>query len=81
MIRLGDSPWWLDATALGWVLFEVAGKGRKRSTRRFGPFTSVEHALQQRAVKLPKEVREELAALDEAAGAGDEAVADLSGRP
>lgn len=70
MIRLGDSSFWLDATALGWVLFEVAGKSRKRSTRRFGPFTSVERVLQQRVVKLPKGVREELAELDKVAGAG-----------
>ena len=72
MIRLGDSPWWLDATSSGWVLFEVAGKGRKRQTRRFGPFTSVEHVLHQRVVKLPKLVRLELALLHEA-GRGDEA--------
>lgn len=45
MIRLGDSSWWLDATAKGWVLLEVVGKGRKRSTRRFGEFTSLEHCL------------------------------------
>jgi hypothetical protein len=79
MIRLGDSPWWLDATSSGWVLFEVAGKGRKRSTRRFGPFTSVEHVLQQRQVKLPKGVKAELEALEEAAGAGEEALGEMPG--
>lgn len=68
MIRLGDSGWWLDATAKGWVLLEVVGKGRKRSTRRFGEFTSLEHCLQQRAVKLPGEVRAELVGLAEAGG-------------
>lgn len=43
-------------------LFEVAGKGRKRSTRRFGPFTSFDRVLQQRHVKLPKEAKEECGA-------------------
>lgn len=48
----GDSSWWLGATALGGFLFGVAGKGCSR--RRFGPFTSVRHVLQQRQGKLPK---------------------------
>lgn len=63
MIRLGDSGWWLDPTGEGWVLLEVVGNGRKRRTRRFGPFTAIEHVLQQRAVALPDEVRAELAGL------------------
>lgn len=71
MIRLGDSSWWLDATAKGWVLLEVVWKGRKRATRRFGEFTSLEHCLQQRAVRLPVEVSAELAELVET-GRGDE---------
>lgn len=37
------------------------------------PFKSVDHVLQQRAVKLPKWVREELAEMVAAAEAGDEA--------
>lgn len=77
MIRLGDSGWWLDPTAKGWVLLEVVGKGRKRSTRRFGEFTSLEHCLQQRAVRLPEQVRREIAAPDEAAEAGAEAVGEM----
>lgn len=51
-MRIEDWPRWLDPKALGSVLFEVAGEGQKRSTRRIGPFTSVEHVL-QRQVKLP----------------------------
>ncbi|MFO1031872.1 MAG: hypothetical protein U1F60_12385 [Planctomycetota bacterium] len=78
MIRLGDSSWWLDATAKGWVLLEVVGKGRKRVTRRLGEFTSLEHCLQQRAVRLPEEVRAELVEL---AAAGDEGVEALGEMP
>lgn len=63
MIRLGDSGWWLDPTGEGWLLLEVVGKGRKRVTRRHGPFTSIEHVLQQRAVVLPDEVRAEIVEL------------------
>lgn len=63
MIRLGDSGWWLDPTAKGWVLCRVSGKGRQVVNRRYGPFTSVRHVLQQRAVKLPDPVRAELAEL------------------
>ncbi|MBL8739172.1 MAG: hypothetical protein JNL12_22285 [Planctomycetes bacterium] len=76
MIRLGDSGWWLDATGEGWVLLEVVGKGWKRVTRRYGPFTAIEHVLQQRAVVLPEEVRAEVAEL---AMAGDEAVGETPG--
>jgi hypothetical protein len=74
MIRLGHS-FFLDPDSDGWWLLELAGK--ERVTRRFGPYTSVRHVLQQRVVKLPKGVRLELAALDKAAGAGDEAVGEL----
>ena len=63
MIRLGTTGWWLDPTGEGWLLLEVVGKGRKRLTRRYGPFTSVRHLLQQRAVALPDEVRAELVGL------------------
>jgi len=73
MIPLGHS-FFLDPSSDGWWLLEVAGK--ERVTRRFGPYTSVRHVLQQRVVKLPKEVRLELALLDEAAGAGDTALAE-----
>jgi hypothetical protein len=76
MIRLGHS-FFLDPGADGWTLFEVTGKDRDRQTRRFGPFTSVRHVLQQRVVKLPKGVRLELAALDYAGESGDEAVGEL----
>jgi hypothetical protein len=78
MIRLGHS-FFLDAQPDGWVLLEVTGEGRDRQTRRFGPYTSVRHVLQQRVVKLPKGVRREIAALDEAAESGDEAVKELPG--
>jgi hypothetical protein len=37
----------------------------------------VRHVLQQRVVKLPKGVRLELAALDDAGESGDEAVREL----
>ncbi len=77
MIRLGDSGWWLDPTAKGWVLLQVVGKGRKRSTRRFGEFTSVQHVLQQRAVALPDEVRAEVAELIAAGDEGEEAVGEM----
>jgi len=77
MIRHGDSGWWLDPTAKGWVLCHVSGKGRKRSAMRFGEFTSVLHGLQQRAVALPDEVRAELAELAVAREAGNEAVGEL----
>ena len=63
MIRLGLSGWWLDPTGEGWLLLEVVGKGRKRLTRRYGPFTAIEHVLQQRAVALPDEVRAEIEGL------------------
>lgn len=76
MIRLGHS-FFLDPGSDGWWLLEVAGKGRV--TRRTGPYTSVRHVLQQRVVKLPKGVRQELAALDEAGESGDEAVRELPG--
>ena len=74
MIRLGHS-FFLDPGADGWTLFEVTGKDRDRQTRRFGPFTSVRHVLQQRKVTLPEEVKVELVALEEAAGAGEGALA------
>ena len=76
MIRLGHS-FFLDPGAEGWTLFEVTGKDRDRQTRRFGPFTSVRHVLQGRQVKLPKGVKAELEALEEAVGAGDEAVGEM----
>ncbi|MFN7588356.1 MAG: hypothetical protein ACK501_19150 [Planctomycetota bacterium] len=76
MIRLGHS-FFLDPGPDGWTLLEVTGKDRDRQTRRFGPFTSVRHVLQQRQVKLPKPVKAELEALEEAAGAGEEAVKEL----
>jgi len=76
MIRLGHS-FFLDPGADGWTLFEVTGKDRDRQTRRFGPFTSVRHVLQQRQVKLPKGVKTELLELDEAASSGEESVKEL----
>jgi len=79
MIRLGDSGWWLDPTAKGWVLCHVSGKGRQVVNRRYGSFTSVRHVLQQRAVVLPDEVRAEVAELVAAAGEGDEAVGEVPG--
>lgn len=78
MIRLGHS-FFLDPGADGWTLFEVTGKDRDRQTRRFGPFTSVRHVLQQRQVKLPKAVKAELLEFEEAAEAGDEATRELPG--
>jgi hypothetical protein len=78
MIRLGHS-FFLDPGADGWTLFEVTGKDRDRQTRRFGPFTSVRHVLQQRQVKLPKGVKAELEALEEAEGAGDDSLGELPG--
>jgi hypothetical protein len=78
MIRLGHS-FFLDPGADGWTLFEVTGKDRDRQTRRFGPFTSVRHVMQQRQVKLPKGVKAELLSLDEAAGAGEGAVGEMPG--
>ena len=47
-------------------------------TRRLGEFTSLEHCLQQRAVRLPEEVRAELVEL---AAAGDEGVEALGEMP
>ena len=79
MIRLGDSGWWLDPTAKGWVLCHVSGKGRQVVNRRYGPFTSVRHVLQQRAVALPDEVRAELVELAVAGEAGDDAVGEVPG--
>ena len=79
MIRLGHS-FFLDPGADGWTLFEVTGKDRDRQTRRFGPFTSVRHVLQQRQVKLPKGVKAELEALEEAATSSDEATRELPSR-
>ncbi len=76
MIRLGHS-FFLDPGPDGWTLFEVTGKDRDRQTRRFGPFTSVRHVLQQRQVKLPKGVKAELEAIEEAAGAGDDTLGEL----
>lgn len=72
MIPLGHS-FFLDPGSDGWALLRVGTAG----TERHGPYTSVRHVLQQRVVKLPKGVKAELAALDEAASAGDEAVAEL----
>jgi hypothetical protein len=74
MIRLGHS-FFLDPGSDGWWLLEVAGK--ERVTRRPGPYTSVRHVLLQRVVKLPKGVREELEALEEAAGAGEGALDEI----
>lgn len=76
MIRLGHS-FFLDPGPEGWTLFEVTGKDRDRETRRFGPFTSVRHVLQQRQVRLPKGVKAELLSLEMAAGAGDDSVGEL----
>ena len=77
MIRLGDSGWWLDPTAKGWVLCHVSGKGRKVMNRRYGPFTSVRHVLQQRAVVLPDEVRAEVREFAVAGEGGKDAVVEL----
>jgi hypothetical protein len=44
--------------------------------QRYGPFSSPTHAMQQRAVKLPKGVRRGLAALVEVIEAGDAAIDD-----
>lgn len=76
MIRLGHS-FFLDPGADGWTLFEVTSKDRDRQTRRFGPFTSVRHVLQQRKVTLPEGVRAELEAIDAAAGSGDDSLGEL----
>lgn len=78
MIRLGKG-FFLDPGPDGWTLFEVTGK--ERTTRRFGPFTSVRHVLQQRQVKLPKDVKVELHALEDAASSGDEAQKEMPGEP
>lgn len=77
MIRLGASSWWLDPTGEGWVLLEVVGRGRKRFTRRYGPFTAIEHVLQQRAVALPDEVRAGLAELVLATESGNDELEQL----
>jgi hypothetical protein len=90
MIRLDDG-WWLEPSATGWWLVHVDrkpgakdAKGAPRSVKspspapaqRYGPFTSPTHAMQQRAVKLPKGVRRELAALVAVIEAGDGAFED-----
>lgn len=79
MIRLGHS-FFLDPGPEGWTLSEVTGKDRDRQTRRFGPFTSVRHVLQQRQVKLPKGVKAELQSLEDAVEAGEESVRELPER-
>jgi hypothetical protein len=45
--------------------------------RRYGPFTSVRHVLQQRAVTLPDEVRAELTELALAGEAGEDEVKQM----
>lgn len=72
MIRLGHS-FFLDPGSDGWWMFRVGTAG----TERHGPYTSVRHVLQQRVVKLPKGVRHELRALDDAGESGDEAVGEM----
>lgn len=72
MIRLGDSPFWIDPGASGWMLLRVGTK--KHPGGRWGPFTSPKHVLQQRQVDLPKEARRELKALVQASEEGDELV-------
>jgi hypothetical protein len=73
VIRLGDSPFWLDATARGWVLVHAGGKRGKPSTaERFGPFTSPRHVLQQRQVAIPKEAQLVLLTLVDVAEAGED---------
>ena len=72
MIRLGDSAFWVDATAAGWVLLEVVAEKRQRATRRHGTFMSLRHVLQQRKVELPKGARRELKDLVGAMEDGDE---------
>jgi hypothetical protein len=91
MIRLDDG-WWLEPSAPGWWLVHVDrkpggkdGKDAPRSVKspspappqRYGPFTSPTHAMQQRAVKLPKGVRRGLAALVEVMDSGDAALDDV----
>jgi hypothetical protein len=80
VIRLGDSPFWVDATAEGWVLLEVVADKRQRATRRHGTFTSLRHVLQQRKVELPKGARRELKDLVEAMEGGDELAGEMPGQ-
>ncbi|MFN7590305.1 MAG: hypothetical protein ACK5UQ_17640 [Planctomycetota bacterium] len=72
MIRLGDSAFWVDATAEGWVLLEVVADKRQRATRRHGTFTSLRHVLQQRKVELPKGALRELKDLVGAMDGGED---------
>lgn len=73
MIRLGDSGFWLDADASGWVLVRALRKGSERlPPERFGPFTSPRHVLQQRQVRLPKAARAAVQAVVDAMEAGDD---------
>ena len=81
MIRLGDSEFWLESGAGGWLLLRVDGKGRGRRTQAFGPYSSPRHALQQRQVKLSDVARLALGDLAEAMEAGEAAVEDLPPLP
>jgi hypothetical protein len=81
MIRLGDSAFWVDATAEGWVLLEVVADKRQRATRRHGTFTSLRHVLQQRKVELPKGARRELRELVGAMEDGDDLTGEVPGEP
>jgi hypothetical protein len=86
MIRLDDG-WWLEPSATGWWLVHVdrkpGAKGAPRSVKspspakRHGPFTSPTHAMQQRAVKLPKRAREAIAELVDVLEAGEAAIGQL----
>jgi hypothetical protein len=73
VIRLGDSPFWLDATDRGWMLVHApVVRGKPAPPQRHGPFTSPKHVLQQRAVPLPKEAKIGLMELVDVAEAGDD---------
>jgi hypothetical protein len=68
VIRLGESEFWLDPTAMGWFLVRAVPDPDSRGaiSRRYGPFATLGDLQEQQQVELPKEARRELAKMIEA---------------
>jgi len=77
MLRLGDTPYWLDITDAGdaWILKHRTG-GKRPKVVSLGRYTSPRHALQCQP-KLAKKVKAELELLARSFEIGDAALDDI----
>ena len=82
MLRLGETPFWIDPKpdGSGWAIYRV--DTRRRRTSLVGSVTSPRHAVQTRkALGLSDEAVLELRALADAMEAGDRLLRQMPGEP